>query len=84
MAMGRRKPERQEPLFVTGDNVPRSQGHPFYKALNRLLAEANFDRWIEDRCLPFYDQDDSRGHPPARAGAFAMETPAAARSASRR
>src|SRR5436190_16886467 len=61
MAMGRRKPERQEPLFVTGDNVPRSQGHPFYKALNRLLAEANFDRWIEDRCLPFYDQDESRG-----------------------
>ena len=47
MAMGRRKPERQEPLFVTGDNVPRSQGHPFYKALNRLLAEANFDRWVE-------------------------------------
>lgn len=61
MAMGRRKPERQEPLFVTGDSVPRSQGHPFYKALNRLLAEAHFDRWIEDRCLPFYDQDESRG-----------------------
>jgi transposase len=61
MAMGRRKPERQEPLFVTGDNVPRSQGHPFYKALNRLLAEAQFDRWIEDRCLPYYDQDESRG-----------------------
>ncbi|MBX3442842.1 MAG: transposase [Planctomyces sp.] len=61
MAMGRRKPERQEPLFVTGDKLPRSQGHPFYKALNRLLAEAGFDRWIEDRCLPFYDQDESRG-----------------------
>jgi transposase len=61
MAMGRRKPERQEPLFVTGDNVPRSQGHPFYKALNRLLAEAGFDHWIEDRCLPYYDQCESRG-----------------------
>jgi transposase len=61
MAMGRRKPERQEPLFVTGDNVPRSQGHPFYKALNRLLSEAHFDHWIENRCLPFYDQDESRG-----------------------
>ncbi len=33
MAMGRRKPERQEALFVTEENVPRSQGHPFYKAL---------------------------------------------------
>ena len=61
MAMGRRKTERQEPLFVTGDNLPRSQGHPFYKALNTLLAEANFDRWIEGRCQPFYDQDQSRG-----------------------
>jgi len=37
------------------------KGHPFYKALNRLLSEAHFDRWIEDRCQPFYDQDESRG-----------------------
>ena len=68
MAMGRRKTERQESLFVTADNLPRSQGHPFYKALNALLAEANFDRWIEDRCQPYYDQDESRGQrsiPPA-------------------
>lgn len=50
MAMGRRRTERQEPLFVTADTLPKSSGHPFYKALNRLLAEANFDRWIEDRC----------------------------------
>ncbi len=61
MAMGRRKTEQQQPLFVTADNLPRSQGHPFYKALNELLADARFDRWIEDRCQPFYDQDESRG-----------------------
>lgn len=61
MAMGRRKTERQEPLFVTTGNLPRSQGHPFYKVLNELLAEAGFDRWIEDRCQPYYDQDQSRG-----------------------
>jgi transposase len=61
MAMGRRKIERQEPLFVTAENLPRSQGHPFYKALNALLAEANFDRWIEDRCLPYYEIEETRG-----------------------
>ena len=61
MAMGRRRSERQEPLFVTAENLPKSAGHPFYKALNRLLAEANFDRWIEDRCLPYYDNEQPRG-----------------------
>jgi transposase len=61
MAMGRRKAARQEALFVTAEQVPRSQGHPFYRALNVLLAEANFDRWIEGRCLPYYEQVEKRG-----------------------
>jgi len=61
MAMGRRKAVRQEALFVTADDLPRSAGHPFYRALNRLLAEAEFDRWIEARCLPFYEQVETRG-----------------------
>jgi transposase len=61
MAMGRRKTERQDALFITADNLPRSQGHPFYQALNRLLAEANFDRWIEARCEPYYEQVETRG-----------------------
>jgi transposase len=61
MAMGRRKESRQEPLFVTAEQLPRSQGHPFYKALNALLAEAGFDRWIEKRCQAFYEQVETRG-----------------------
>jgi len=61
MAMGRRKGERQEVLFVTAEQLRRSQGHPFYQALNGLLAEANFDRWIEGRCLPYYEQVEKRG-----------------------
>ncbi len=61
MAMGRRKESRQEALFVTAEQLPRSQGHPFYKALNRLLADAGFDRWIEERCLAFYQEVDRRG-----------------------
>ena len=61
MAMGRRKTERQDALFITADHLPKSQGHPFYQALNRLLAEAGFDRWIEQRCLPYYEQVETRG-----------------------
>lgn len=61
MAMGRRKGGRQESLFVTADQLPRSAGHPFYKSLNALLAEADFDRWVEKRCLGFYEQVETRG-----------------------
>ena len=61
MAMGRRKATRQESLFVTADQLPRSAGHPFYKALNSLLAESDFDRWVEKRCLPYYEQVETRG-----------------------
>jgi transposase len=61
MAMGRRKTDRQDALFITADNLPKSQGHPFYQALNRLLADAGFDRWIEARCEPYYEQVETRG-----------------------
>ena len=44
MAMGRRKWERQQTLFVSSDGLRKSGGHPFYERLNRLLAEADFDR----------------------------------------
>ena len=49
MSMGRRK-RRQETLFVATSELARSAGHPFYRKLNELLAEAEFDRWIEGRC----------------------------------
>ena len=55
MAMGRRKREREAPLFVTADELPRSNGHPFYVKLNRLLASVRFDDWVEDLCRPYYD-----------------------------
>ena len=49
MAMGKRR-QRQEALFIMADGLPQSAGHPFYQRLNALLAEANFDHWIEGRC----------------------------------
>jgi transposase len=42
MALGRRSPQNGS-LFIATSDLPRSAGHPFYRALNRLLAEAEFD-----------------------------------------
>jgi transposase len=60
MAMGKRKP-RQESLFVATDRLAHAPGHPFYQRLNALLAEAGFDRWVEQRCRQYYEQDEPRG-----------------------
>lgn len=70
MAMGRRKRERQEPLFVSAADLPRSAGHPFYRALNRLLAEAGFDQWVEARCASYYEQEETRGRPSIPPGVY--------------
>ena len=60
MAMGRRKVERQEELFVAPAELAKSPGHPFYRKLNELLAKAVFDRWVEQRCRRYYEQDENR------------------------
>ena len=50
MSMGKRDKERQQDLFVPHDQLPRAPGHVFYVKLNELLAEAEFDRWLESLC----------------------------------
>jgi transposase len=69
MAMGKRR-ARQESLFVSTEGLPKSQGHPFYKRLNQLLAEAGFDRWIENRCQQYYEQEETRGQPSTPPGVY--------------
>jgi IS5 family transposase len=54
MALGKRKRERQLEAFVSASDLPQSPGHPFYTALNRLLAENDFDSFVEALCAPFY------------------------------
>jgi transposase len=53
MALGKRKDEQQLTWVATAD-LPRSPGHPFYDKLDRLLAEAGFDRFVEELCAPYY------------------------------
>ena len=69
MATGKRRP-RQEALFVMADCLPRSPGHPFYRKLNELLAEAGFDRWIERHCERYYEHEEMRGQPSIPPGVY--------------
>ena len=53
MAMGRRK-SKQQPLWLTTSQLPPPPAPPFYQKLNELLEEAQFDRYVEDLCQPYY------------------------------
>ena len=52
--MGKRKNQRQEPLWVATTDLPASPGHPFYQRLNRILESHGFDGFIEGLCRRFY------------------------------
>lgn len=67
MALGRRSP-RNGSLFIATSDLPRSAGHPFYRALNRLLAEAEFDKKVEEMCESFYA--DRNGRPSIPPGVY--------------
>ena len=65
MALGKRRRERQMEAFVVASDLPKSPGHPFYTALNRLLAENGFDPLVEKLCAPYYAETMGRpGVPP--------------------
>lgn len=53
MALGKRKTEQQG-LWIATTDLPKSPGHPFYRKLNHLLAEAKFDDWLEKLCQSYY------------------------------
>ena len=67
MALGRRRREEQE-LWVATTELPKSPGHVFYGKLNALLAEADFDRFVEELCREFYA--DAVGRPGIPPGVY--------------
>ena len=67
MALGKRKREQQT-AWVATNELPKSPGHPFYKKLNTLLAEAKFDEWLEELCAPYYA--DQKGRPSIPPGVY--------------
>ncbi len=55
MAMGKRKRRSRQPsMWVATQDLPRSAAHPFYRRLNRLLDDAQFDAFVEGACATFY------------------------------
>jgi transposase len=70
MALGRRSEKRQEELFVAHDRLPRSEGHAFYRQLNRVLAEAHFDRYVERLCAAHYQRSGTPGRPSIPPGVY--------------
>lgn len=65
MALGRRRAEREDSLWVASGKIIQGPGSPFYARLNRILREADFDRWVEQRCAGFYQRTIGRpGIPP--------------------
>ncbi len=67
--MGKRPAARQaSPMWVTTADLPTNDGHPFFERLNRILAEAGFDSFVEGLCAAFYA--DRLGRPSLRPGRY--------------
>ena len=49
MSMRRRCPEHRQEFWMAAANLASTPGHPFYRRLNPLLAEAGFDTFVEQR-----------------------------------
>jgi transposase len=47
MAMGRKDRERQDTMWIAASEIARSEGHVFYRALNRLFQRHGFDDFVE-------------------------------------
>lgn len=59
MAMGKRT-DKQAELWVPTQAMPKSPGHPFYRKLNELLGEADFDAFVQELCQPYYAEGVGR------------------------
>jgi transposase len=51
--MGKRK-GKQESLWVSTEEIARSDGHPFYRKVNEILEQHKLDRRLEHLCRRFY------------------------------
>jgi len=54
MAMGKRKRERQQPLFLAASEISQPVGNHFYDRLNAILEKRKFDKRVEHLCRRYY------------------------------
>src|SRR6266849_1481739 len=69
MAMGTRKRERQEELWIATRDVVRTPGKAFYERLNGILDRHRFDQRVEHLCRKFY-QKSRYGRPSIAPGVY--------------
>jgi transposase len=66
MGLGKQN-SRQQKLFYSRDEIPRSPGHVFYDRLQSIFKQYGFDRYVQDLCEPFYASGKGRPSiPPGR------------------
>jgi transposase len=63
MALGKKK-QVQGKMWVATNHLPKSPGHPFYRKLNELLREIDFDRRLEELCAQYYKKTGRPSIPP--------------------
>src|SRR4026207_63658 len=63
MALGKRT-AKQSDLFIAVAAMPKSPAHPFYSKLNDVLAQAEFDPFVEALCEPYYKEGGRPSIPP--------------------
>jgi transposase len=68
VALGKRGTDQQQEFWVSAVELPKAPGHPFYMKLNELLAEADFDCWVEGLCEEFYA--NGKGRPSIPPGVY--------------
>src|SRR6266481_4181620 len=68
MAMGKRR-QRQQALWITSTELPRTRGHVFYDSVNEILKERGFDQFAEKECCRFY-KSETIGRPSLAPGVY--------------
>jgi transposase len=68
MSLGKRKPA-QQPLFVSMADLD-IRPHPFYEAVNKVLAAHHFDAFAEGLCARFYSGEGRPGRPGLPPGVY--------------
>ena len=73
--MGKKPAARQaSPMWVNTEDLPTSNGHPFFERLNRVLGESGFDAFVEGLCAAFYADRRSFDSATPTAGTRALWT----------
>ncbi len=63
MVLGKLKPQQDE-LFIPTAKLATRPGHPFYRKVNEVLAEAGFDDFAERLCAKYCEDGGRLGIPP--------------------